>query len=157
MRDVERGTPDLELRSGVIEEPAEIALAALKIRQHLAPGIVELGRQTRAEPPSELDLKTVVLRERIVADDIADEGIGVGIEIACRKSGAVSLASLSGKEESAVGRQKAADILSDLTVPNPVLYAPRLQESTETESREYLQGFTRGEDVRWPRGFVGRA
>ena len=66
--DVVIGTHDLKMRLGVIEEPPEIGLGAGKIRQHLAPGIVELAGETRSETPSDLELESIVLGERVVAD-----------------------------------------------------------------------------------------
>ena len=140
--DVVVGTHDLQMRLGIVEVPAKIGLAAGKIRQHLAPGVVELACEPPAEMPPDLELERIVLGERAVSDHVADEGIGIAEEEADGQGGSEPLAPFAVEEEHPVGRQEPADVLPDLTISNPVLNAAGLQESAETESRKDLQGFT---------------
>ena len=77
----------------------------------------------------------------MIADDVAHVGIGIGIEVANRQRRAEPLPAFSVEEEDPVGGQKAADVLSDLAVPDPVLNAPRLQEAAQAELGKDLQRF----------------
>ena len=106
MSDVEIGTHDLQLRLGVVEEPAEIGLAAGEIGQHLPPGVVELARQARAQTPSNLELEGMVLGEGVVSDHVAHEGVGIEEEIVGGQGGAEALAPSPLKKKMRLGARK---------------------------------------------------
>ena len=84
----------------------------------------------------------MVLGKGVVSHYVAHEGVGIAEEIAGRQGGPEALASLAVEEENAVEAQKKAGVLPDLTVANPVLDAPRLQEAGKTQLRKDLQRFT---------------